>query len=226
MRGRGGRQAQRWDVLSWMGGSGAIAKTNWHCLEGRHVTLWPDADDNETGLKAMPKLAGIAEARAASVRMIKPEPERNKEDEVTGWDVADAIKKGIDVADYIEADYIELGEPESDPLDNLIEKAKTDLGAAFEPDVLARLVEMKRNDLAGYARIRKKLKEAGVYMAMLDEALKPQGGRDGDDLQGSGIEWPTVEPWPDAVSGASLLDEISGLISQYLYLPKPMAARG
>ena len=52
-------------------------------------------------------------------------------------------------------------------------------------------------------------------MAMLDEALKPQGGRDGDDLQGSGIEWPEVEP--------PLLDEISGLISQYLYLPKPMA---
>ena len=75
-----------------MGGTGAVHKTDWHCLEGRHVTLWPDADDNETGLKAMTKLAGIAEARAASVRMIKPEPERNKEDEVTGWDVADAIK--------------------------------------------------------------------------------------------------------------------------------------
>ena len=213
-----------WDVLAWMGGSGVPHKTDWHCLEGRHVILWPDADDNETGLKAMTKMARIAsEAGAASMRMIKPEPERNNE-KVKAWDVFNAVEEGIDVADYIEqTNYIELGEPESDPLDNLIEKTKTDPGAAFEPDVLARLVEMKQEDLPDFVRIRKKLKEAGVSMTLLDEAMKPQGGRDGDDLQGSEIKYSEAEPWPDSVNGASLLDEISGLISQYVYLPKPMA---
>ena len=220
-----GKLKEDWDVLSWMGGTGAVHKTDWVCLEARHVILWPDADDSETGLKAMTKLAGIAsKAKAASVQMIKPEPERDTDD-VKAWDVANAIEEGVDVVAYIEqADYIELGEPESDPLDNLIEKTKTDAGAAFEPDVLERLVEMKQKDLSGFARIREKLKEAGVSMALLEDGLKQtHGGRDGDDLQGSEIKYSEADPWPDSVNGASLLDEMSGLISQYVYLPKPMA---
>ena len=208
-----------WDVLSWLGGSNAVHKTDWSCLEGCRVTLWPDADD--PGLRAMTRLAGIISEATASVQTIKPEPERNK-GEVTGWDVADAIEEGIDVADYIkQADYIE---PEPDPLDNLIENAKTDAGAPFEPDVLASLVEMKQKNLAGFARIRKQMKkDTDVSMAMLDGALKPLGGRDGDDLQGSEITFQEPEPWPESVNGASLLDEISGLISQHLYMPKPKA---
>ena len=86
---------------------------------------------------------------------------------------------------------------------------------------------MKQKELADFVRIRKQLKDEGVSMATLDGALKKQtqGGwdLDGDDLQGSEFEYPEVEPWPDSVNGASLLDEMSGLISQYVYLPKPMA---
>ena len=96
------------DVIGWMGGARSPHKTDWDCLEGRDVTLWPDADENEAGLKAMTKMAEIAsKAKAASVRMMKPEPERNK-DGIKGWDVDNAIEEGIDVSDYIEqADYIE-----------------------------------------------------------------------------------------------------------------------
>ncbi len=121
---------RRSDVLSWMGGTGAVHKTDWHCLEGRHVILWPDADD--PGRKAMANLTGTAsKAKAEAVQIVKPEPDRKD-----GWDVADAIEEGVDVADYIEQ---RAGEPEPDPLDNLIEKTKTDPGAPFEPDMLARL---------------------------------------------------------------------------------------
>ena len=209
-----GGKLKAWDVLSWMGGSGAPHKTDWHCLEGRHVILWPDADD--PGRKAMTNLTGIAsKAKAAAVQIVKPEPERKD-----GWDVVNAIEEGVDVADYIEQ---RAGEPEPDPFDNLLEKTKTDPGAPFEPDVLARLVEMKQKELADFVRIRKQLKDEGVSMAMLDEALKPHGGQDGDDLQGSKFEYPEVEPWPDSVNGASLLNEMSGLISQHVYLPKPKA---
>ena len=111
-----------WDVLSWMGGTGAVHKTDWQCLEDRHVILWPDADD--PGRKAMTNLTGTAsKAKAAAVQIVKPEPERKD-----GWDVANAIEEGVDVADYIEQ---RAGEPEPDPLDNLLEKTKTDPGAPF-----------------------------------------------------------------------------------------------
>lgn len=74
-------------VLSWLGGSGAVLRTNWDSLAGREVILWPDADD--PGREAMARLAGeLDRIGAAEVLMISPE-----EDRPAGWDVADAIAK-------------------------------------------------------------------------------------------------------------------------------------
>ena len=73
------------DVLSWMGGSGGVLRTDWNGLEGREVTLWPDAD--EAGKKCMAKLAvELVRIGAAPVRAIDPEPDRP-----AGWDVAEAV---------------------------------------------------------------------------------------------------------------------------------------
>ena len=72
-------------VLSWLGGSGAVLRTDWDALAGREVILWPDADD--PGREAMARLAGkLDRIGAAEVRVIDPE-----EDRPAGWDVADAI---------------------------------------------------------------------------------------------------------------------------------------
>ena len=72
-------------VLSWLGGSGAVLRTDWDALAGREVILWSDADD--PGREAMARLAGeLDRIGAAKVRMIDPE-----EDRPNGWDVADAI---------------------------------------------------------------------------------------------------------------------------------------
>ena len=77
--------AEGFGVLSWLGGSGAVLRTNWDSLAGRKVILWPDADD--PGREAMAKLAGeLDRIGAAEVRVIDPE-----EDRPSGWDVADAI---------------------------------------------------------------------------------------------------------------------------------------
>ena len=74
-------------VLSWLGGSGAVLRTDWDALAGREVILWPDADD--PGREAMARLAGeLDRIGAAKVRMISP-----GEDRPDGWDVADAIEK-------------------------------------------------------------------------------------------------------------------------------------
>ncbi len=72
-------------VLSWLGGSGAVMRTDWNTLASRKVILWPDADD--PGREAMARLAGeLDRIGAAEVLMISPE-----EDRPDGWDVADAI---------------------------------------------------------------------------------------------------------------------------------------
>jgi len=44
-------------VLSWIGGAGNVGKTNWECLAGREVTIWPDNDSG--GLKAADTLQKI-----------------------------------------------------------------------------------------------------------------------------------------------------------------------
>ena len=79
--------AEGFGVLSWLGGSGAVLRTDWNALAGREVILWPDADD--PGREAMARLAGeLDRIGAAGVLMIDPE-----EDRPDGWDVADAIAK-------------------------------------------------------------------------------------------------------------------------------------
>ena len=79
--------AEGFGVLSWLGGSGAVLRTDWDALAGREVILWPDAD--EPGREAMARLAGeLDRVGAAKVLMIDPE-----EDRPDGWDVADAIKE-------------------------------------------------------------------------------------------------------------------------------------
>ncbi len=77
--------AEGFGVLSWLGGSGAVLRTDWDALAGREVILWPDADG--PGREAMARLAGeLDRIGAAKVRMIDPE-----EDRPNGWDVADAV---------------------------------------------------------------------------------------------------------------------------------------
>lgn len=56
-------------TLSWPGGAGAVQKTDFRPLQGRHVILWPDADDR--GRDAMVQAARqLRAAGAASVRWL------------------------------------------------------------------------------------------------------------------------------------------------------------
>ena len=48
--------AEGYGVLSWLGGSGAVLRTDWKALAKREVILWPDADG--PGREAMARLAG------------------------------------------------------------------------------------------------------------------------------------------------------------------------
>ncbi len=56
-------------VVTWAGGTQVIKLTDWGPLQGRRLTLWPDAD--EVGVEAMEKVAAKAmDAGAGEVRVV------------------------------------------------------------------------------------------------------------------------------------------------------------
>lgn len=80
--------APEYACMSWSGGSGAVAKTNFRPLSGRDVLIWPDAD--EPGQKATRALVeACRNIGVASVMILTPPP-----GVAQGWDAADALSDG------------------------------------------------------------------------------------------------------------------------------------
>ena len=77
------------------------------------------------------------------------------------------------------ADIIEAAEEVTDPLDNLVERTADDPGIPFQPDVLAHLSELKRQDQAAFERLRARLRKTGCRVTELDAAIAREIG-DGD----------------------------------------------
>ncbi len=74
------------------------------------------------------------------------------------------------------ADIIEAAEEVTDPLDNLVERTADDPGIPFQPDVLARLSELKRQDQAAFERLRARLRKTGCRVTELDDAIAKEIG--------------------------------------------------
>jgi len=71
---------------------------------------------------------------------------------------------------------IDGAEEVRDPLDGLVEKTRIDPGAPFTPEVLERLVALKKDDRAAFEKLRAQLKDAGGRVTALDEALAEESG--------------------------------------------------
>ena len=62
--------------------------------------------------------------------------------------------------------------------------------------------------------------ELGVTVSALDKAVKEARSASADTKgQGRAFELPTIEPWPSAVDGADLLNDITDAIKQHVVLP-------
>ena len=72
---------------------------------------------------------------------------------------------------------IDAAEVVADPLDGLVEKCANDPGAAFTPEMLMRLGELKREDRAAFEALRVQLKRAGCRVSALDEAIIEESGQ-------------------------------------------------
>jgi hypothetical protein len=162
-------------------GAEAPSKSDCSPLAGRDIVIWPDHD--AAGLNfAREVWAILSKVGAVSVRVIAvPAPFPPK------WDLGDPLPDGVTVDDL--RALIEAAEPltlASDPTDegpsnaepseellaDLVERAKEDVGAPFEPASLHILADHKMNDRAAFMRLRAKLKtETKVLLGELDEAL-------------------------------------------------------
>ncbi len=105
-------------------------------------------------------------------------------------------------------------------------RCKSDAGAAFEPEMLQRLVSTKRIDLAGFMRLRDQLKKAGVLVSALARALGESERHYDDAVEvraGKALELSSPEPWGEPVDGAALVAEMVEQIQRYVMLPREAA---
>ena len=89
------RLLPEYNVLTWGGGAGNVGKTNWECLSGREVVIWPDHDYDQGGQKAAHNLQKIITqlnkevGKEGTVGIVNlPEYLPNK------WDLADKLPEG------------------------------------------------------------------------------------------------------------------------------------
>jgi hypothetical protein len=73
-------------------------------------------------------------------------------------------------------EIIEQADVVTDPLEDVVEQTKTDPGAPFEPEMIAYLADVRRDDPASYQRLRDKLKKLGVSVRELDRVTVDRSG--------------------------------------------------
>jgi putative DNA primase/helicase len=147
---------------------------------------------------------GLAKARAAArtigARLAVPSFGVSRRDrdtdfnDLAGFIGAEAVKRCIDAATTLE------GAPES--------------------DCDAEISRLAKLDGLAYARVRKdEAKKLGVTVGALDKAVAA-GRSGGGQPSGAAYAIWRVEPWPDPVDGAKLLDAIARRIAEHVKLPK------
>lgn len=131
-------------VITWQGGSNAVAKSDWTPLRGRsNIIIIPDAD--EPGRKAAMQIANILVEQDCKVKMCDTS---SMESVKQGWDFADALADGWDsdrVFDFILANTRPFGEDEPSDIsaDNTPEMFETESVEIVVKDAPRRAIEYK-----------------------------------------------------------------------------------
>jgi Protein of unknown function (DUF3631) len=184
-------------------------------LKDRHLVIL--ADNDQAGRDHVEKKAALAHSMgAASIKIVQfPElPEKN--------DVSDFIEGGGTAEQLVErAAKALLWQPDASASNGESDAETTKIDDRRETDAeinrLAKLTPIE------YERERKNAAEKlGIdRVSVLDSAVKVARGENGDTKgQGRPLELPTIEPWPEPINGADLLDDICNAVKRYLVLPE------
>ncbi|MEA9997199.1 DUF3631 domain-containing protein [Pseudomonas sp. 10B1] len=104
------------------------------------------------------------------------------------------------------------------PLQEAIRQLSSDAGALYAPAILDELKRVRDADPAGWARLRQQIKETKVLsMADLDRLTAPVYEGKGSATDSFFTE---VEPWPEPVDGAVLLQDVVTVMGQYVIADK------
>jgi Protein of unknown function (DUF3631) len=165
----------------------------------RHVLIIPDNDD--AGHKHAEQVARNLSALAASVRVVH----------------LPLTAKGSDVSDWLKDDPTGarlVRECKAAPL------WEPTAGVGDDSDkVIAELAALSE---IAYQKCRKdKARALGIQVSALDKLVKDQRAVAADEE--SGLPHWKVEPWPDDVPGASLLDDLKSIFEKYIFLPSGAA---
>jgi putative DNA primase/helicase len=170
---------------------------------GRDVVILPDNDD--AGRNHARQVAANLAPVATSVRVLDL-PDLPEKGDVTDWldrgGTAETLGKLADAAPLFQSD--------------------DQTEAPSEQDDQAEIARLARMPLLTYERERPAAaKRLGITrLAMLDKIVADARGADVPDTGGRGrpLTIRDVEPWPDPVDGATLLDEIAAAIRRYVVL--------
>ena len=140
---------EKYNIVSWSGGSNQVHLTNYQYLKDKEVILWPDNDD--AGIKAMVEVAIILLEKdiTEKIKIINPDP-------------MDMMPKGWDIADH----FPEEVENEGLTLGGMLNTAKE-----FEPENYKKLInKIKETWEQREAKEQlEKISEQYIYVRALDE---------------------------------------------------------
>lgn len=104
------------------------------------------------------------------------------------------------------------------PIQEALRNLSADAGALYAPAILEQLRIMRGKDPAAFARLRVQVKETKVLsMAEFDRLTAASEGE--GEAANAGI-FAEVEPWPDPVDGADLLDDITHALARHVIADK------
>jgi len=213
----------KYACISWPAGSNATHKADFAPCRQAHCIIWPDSD--EPGIKAAQALVDLlTKAGAVSVEIITPPTDKPE-----GWDLADAKAEGWTAQQVI--DHIATAgnqdqcqkSPELDPAtstlsDDTVDQTPVNQGTESVNEVVARLAALPPIQ---YDLVRKsEAKRLGVRPMALDQAVKEarkNGGANND------LPFDEVDPWPDPIDPARLLDDIAAAIRRFIVCDKEIS---
>lgn len=99
---------------------------------------------------------------------------------------------------------------------NAIEQAARDPGAPFVQPILGAWKRLRDTNLAEYQRCRAAAKANGVPLSELERVLRDKAAA----TQAAPLVDPDPDPWPEAVDGATLLDEFANRLSGHVHMPE------
>ena len=144
-------------------GAKSAHSADWKPLEGRNVTIWPDNDaPGQAYAKSVAQILFDLNMEALVITV--------PEDFPSGWDLADPLPEGI-FEEALTAMLAEAKTAITDPLKELVERAKINPGVAFEAEVIDALIDLKQKDRSAFETLRGQLKKAGVRVNELEKVM-------------------------------------------------------